>query len=354
MLSNKVLQGLACVVICHLLLAAGCAPEAKKPPQAPPAPAKPAPPAAAQAQPELPRGEPVTLAIKPMVEDTVKYKMTTESLRSIAWEGSVPDKQSFRENRNESRIEMVYTQQIKAASDQNTVAAQITINQLKCFSVVKNETVVDYDSTRQADANNVLSQLIGRGYMIEITGDNHIPTVWDLAEARTVMTGTTPAHQMGLRVFDADIIIEQHELPPLPPPNENRLNVGDTWKRLKTFSFGLMGLKSFDKIYKLTAVKDVAGHKVAEIEMTSLPTAAVESKFLKEKGATELPQMFDTSATYVGSARIDVMAGRIDACREDLNASWVAALPTEGEDPNSEPVILKMTEKRSFNLEKLH
>jgi hypothetical protein len=363
MKSDKVLGRLAVVVISIMLVTAGCGekgaatvakPQAQvsKPPTA--AAATEANKVAPAAKPQPVKQGAVRVAIKPRPDDLTTYKVTTESKRTINWEGAVPNKQTFKEQRNESKVELVYTQRILAVDEEGKAAARITIKSLKCSSVVKNETMVDFDSTRPADANNPLAKMIGQSYSIESTPDNRIPTVFDLSGARTAVGGVLPASQMGLKILSPEVIQERHGTLSLPAAGEDLLVKGDSWKKIKTFSFGMMGVKSFEKIYTLSDIKDTGGRQIVHIDMNAIPTAEIERYFTPEEPTGGIPKMFDSTDTYKGEAEVDLTSGWVEKCREELRASWVTALPAEEQDPNREPVVLKMSETHLYDLERVH
>jgi hypothetical protein len=116
-----------------------------------------------------------------------------------------------------------------------------------------------------------------------------------------------------------------------------------------------MGLKSYEKIYTLKEIRDAAGHQIAVIDMNAIPTSEVEEKYLSQQAGADFPKMFDTNDTYTGSGEIDLTAGRIDSYREDLQASWITAIPSSpGETGDvNEPVVLRMTAVRVYNLERI-
>jgi hypothetical protein len=368
MVSDRVLGRLAVVVISIVLVTAGCgekgAATAAKPQVQVSKPATgPAGAAVAEANKAAPAVEPnkaqaakqgaVRVAIKPRLDDLTTYKVTTESKRTIAWEGSVPDKQTFKENRNESRVELVYTQRIIAVDEAGRAAAQITVKSLKCSSVVKNETRVDFDSSRPADVNNPLAKMIGQSYSVEFTPDNRVPTVFDLAAGRTAVGGVSPASQMGLKILSPEVIQERHGTLALPAAGEDLLAKGDNWKKIRTFSFGLMGVKSFEKIYTLSEVKKTQGRQVVRIDMNAIPTAEIEKHFTVEETGGEFPKMFDSNDVYKGEAEVDLTSGWVEKCREELRANWFAALPAEEQDPNKGPIVLKMSENQLYDLERI-
>lgn len=302
-----------------------------------------------EAAPAVEQKQGLMLALMPITGEQATYRVSTQSQRRINWEGPVGSDEMFKETHNDSNLELIYNESITNVGSNARASAQITIENIKCQSVVKNNTVLDYDSSRAADANNILSKLIGRSYMIEFTPENRIPTVFNLAAGRTLMSGTSVAARMGLKIFSPELIRIHHGTLSLPGP-ERTIKKGDTWSRIRTFDFGLMGLKSFEKIYTLKDVEQTGDRRMAYIEMHAIPTAEVERAFKKRQNEAQLPENFDSNDTYTGRAKVDIGDGRIESCHEELHANWVAALPGEGQQ---EPVVLKMSAIRTYDLEKI-
>ncbi len=97
------------------------------------------------------------IALKPTVGELATYKIITQARRTTKWQGPVPDKAVFDENFNEERVEMVVTRRIQSVDANGVAVAQVTIDELKCLFTSKNQTSVDFDSSRNSDANNPLT-----------------------------------------------------------------------------------------------------------------------------------------------------------------------------------------------------
>ena len=68
-------------------------------------------------------------------------------------------------------------------------------------------------------------------------------------------------------------IKERHAVPGLPEPDKNKVRVKEDWSSIKTVGFGMMGAKSYEKIYVLKEIKDENGRRDAIVEMNAIPTA---------------------------------------------------------------------------------
>jgi hypothetical protein len=310
---------------------------------------------AAKAAPKAAESATVELALKPAAGEQTKYMINTHSRRSIKWQGPVPKKEAFEESFNEDKLDMAVTQRTQSVDANGVVDAQVTIDSLKYLSIIKNFTNVEFDSSKQADASNPLAKLIGLNYTIEFEPNNSMLTIAGLTTAGALLNGQTSADRAGQNILAPETIKERHGALLLPPKGRGKLKPGDKWSIIKTYSFGLMGLKSYEKIYTLKEVRNVAGHRIAVVEMNAIPSSEVESKFRNQQAGANFPKMFDTNEMYSGGGEVDLTAGRIDSYSESLHASWIAALPPnpgESADAN-EPVVLKMTATRDYKIEKI-
>ncbi len=349
---GRILNRVIVAGICCFVFVLGCAREAQQP--VGPA-ARPKERVSEAAKPKPPAPGSVKIALKPTPGEETIYKITTQARRSINWQGPVPQKDAFAESFNDEQAEMVVTQRIQRVDANGRVVAQITIDSLKYLSIIKSQPSIDFDGSRQADANSPLAKLIGQSYTIEFGPDNYIASVSDLSAGRALMSGRTVADRAGLNILSGEAITERHATLPLPQAGQEQLMPGDKWNKIKTFSFGLMGLKSYEKIYTLKEIRDAAGHRIAVIDMNAIPSSEVESKYRGQQAGTNFPKMFDTNDIYTGGGEVDLTAGRIDNFRENLQASWIVALPPNPGEPvdANEPVVLRMTATRTYNLEKI-
>ena len=342
MMKNSILRVLVVTGICCGLFAWGCEQKA----QTGGVEAKPMAPVTASA-----KGE-VKIALKPTVGEKVTYKIVTQARRTTKWQGPVPNQEAFEENYTDERVELVVTRRVQDVDPNGVATAQVTIDGLKSLNTNKNSASVDFDSSRSSDANNPLMQLIGRTYRIEYNTGNSISAVDELPPVNVLLKGETPSDRAGLSMMYPDSITERHSAFALPQPGKQMVKSGDKWSKIKTFSFGKMGLKSYEKIYVLKEVKDVGARMVAVIDMNAIPTSEVEPRFASQKGEVGAPKMFDSNDSYTGGGEFDLNAGRIENYHENFRANWVVALPSKQGD-NSEPVVLNMSSTYVYSIERV-
>ena len=307
--------------------------------------AKPLAPAQAKAQ--------VKIALRPTIGELATYKITTQARRTTKWQGPVPDKAVFEENFNEEWVEMVLTQRIQSVDPNGIAIALVTIDGVKCRYSNKSTASVDFDSSRRSDANNPIMKLIGKTYRIEFSPWNNISAVDDLPSAMMTMKDGTPSGQAGVSILYPEAIIERHGAMQLPEPGQEMLKPGDKWSRIKTFAFGKMGLKSYEKVCTLKEIRDAGGRKIAVIDMNAIPASEVEPKYRGQQAEVDVPKTFDTNDSYTGEGEFDLKAGRIENYHEDLEASWVVALPAKQQGDTGEPVVLKMSAARVYSIERV-
>jgi hypothetical protein len=351
---DRIFRHIIITGICSIVFASGCGPQGEKPVTTPTQPKKQAP-EAVKAAPG-PAEEPgVKIELRPAANAQADYKVTTQVRRTVKWEGPVPEKPAFEESSNEDKVEMVFNQRVQSLDPSGRIIEQIMIEQLKYFSTVKNQTIMDFDSTRQSDANSPLAKLIMQIYSIVVEPNDYIASIsaaWMIAK---LMDANTVADRAGRHLLSPEAITDRHATLLLPRADEARLEPGGRWSRVKTFSFGRMGIKSYEKIYTLREIRDVAGHKIAIIDMNAIPSSEIEEKYRNQQANAEFPQRFDTNETYTGSGEIDLTAGFINNYHENFRTSWIAALPSSPaltEDVN-EPVVLRLTAERTYDLEKV-
>ncbi len=361
------------ILVCLLFLVAGCGSSARKPAEPKvaveepkPEPAKPevpiekpkpepAKPKAVKEKPapQVPPKDAITLAIKPPAGQTTKYKVVEEARRSINWEGPLPDKSAFEEKYNQSRVEVTFTQKIMSVDSEGSAKAQITIDGLKYSSIMKNNTVVEFDSSAQEDSNHPMANLIGKSYVIGIKPDNKIPLITGLADVLASVSGGSTASKAARGIVSTKAIRERHGRFALPGTGKNQLQAGDKWSSVKAFSFDMMGAQAFERIYTLKEVQQAEGRKIVVIEMDSIPSSEMPKEFRKEQGTGDFAKAFDNTTTYTGELQLDLDAGRAEKCVETLQSQWITALPSSKEQESNEPVILKMASTRFYSLERI-
>ena len=341
MRQDKIFGWLASAAACSLLLAAGCAPPGEKI-------AKPEPglQITKAATPET-----VTLALKFTPRDSTIYKVTTQKEKSVKLEGSqpIPD---FKGGHNLNRVEIIFTRQIQSTDDQGNAIAKITIEGLKCLTKIKDNLILDFDSSREEDQNNPLAGLIGQSYTIEISPAGEVIEIIDVSQARAAVRGSSSAHKTASALLELDAIKHRHEIMALPAADKKQLRTGDNWSRITNFTFGMMGSKSYEKIYTLKEIKDTDNRKIAVLEMGAIPTAETIELLDKNQAASNFLEMFDNIETYTGQLKLDLTAGKIEKYTEELETEWIIVDP-EAKQKDKEPAALRMTAIRLYSLEKL-
>ena len=350
MMSDKIFGWLATAVVCSLLLTAGCAPlteEAAKP-EVEPKEEKPKV-VVKEVKPEEEKPT-VELALKFTTQDSTTYKLTMEAQRRIELEGPLPDETVFKGGQTGNRIEMTFTRRIQSVDDNGNAVAEITIEGLKCLSIVRDNTTLDFDSSREKDKNSPLARLIGRSYTIKIAPTGKVTEVIDVKQAQAALKGSSSANKAALTLLSTDVIKKRHGTLTLPDADKNQLSTGDKWSSIKTFSFGMMGSKSYEKIYTLKEIKDTDSRRIIIVEMNAIPT--LEEQLDKEV-AGGFSKMFDNIETYTGRLKLDLTAGKIEKYLEKLQSEWIAVDPSAGQEDDKEPAALKMTAIRLYRLEKI-
>ena len=344
--------GLVTVVICSLLLTAGCAPlaeEAAKP-EVEPKEEKPKV-VVKEVKPEEEKPT-VELALKFTPQDSTTYKLTMEAQRRIEWEGPMPDEAVFKGGQTGNKIEMTFTRQIQSVDDKGNAVAEITIKGLKYLSIIRDNTVLDFDSSREKDKNSPMANLIGQSYTIKIAPTGKVTEVIDVKQAQAAFKGSSSADKAALTLLRPNVIKERHGTLVLPDADKNQLRTGGKWSSIKTFSFGMMGSKSYEKIYTLKEIKDTNGRRIIIVEMNAIPTSDTAEQLDKE-GISGLSKMFDNIETYTGRLKLDLTTGKIEKYLEKLQSEWIAVDPLAGQKDDKEPAALKMTAIRLYRLEKI-
>jgi hypothetical protein len=218
---------------------------------------------------------------------------------------------------------------------------------------VKDNIILDFDSSREKDRNNPLGKLIGQSYTIEITASGQVPNVIDVSGARTAVGGAS-ANQRAARLLLAEVIKEQHSIPVLSAVEKNQLRPGESWSDIKTFSFGPMGSKSYERIYELKKINNIAGRRIAIVEMSVVPSSEKAKELHKEQMTGFLSQMFDNPVeTYTGQLKLDLTAGKVEQYFEEFRSEWVAVDLMAPSEEDKEPDMLRMSATRLYRIERI-
>jgi hypothetical protein len=325
-------------VICVLLMTAGCAGPSEETDQTKIEPVR--------------QEIPVELTLKFNPQETTTYRLARENDRSVEWEGPVESRpKGFTGGHTGNRMEMTFTQKIQSVDDQGNAVARITITALKYVTRVKSNMTLDFDSSREKDLSHPLGQLIGQYYTVELTSSGDVSKVIDADEARAAVKGGTSGHTLASNLLSEEAIKDRHAISALPDANEGSLRLGESWSSVKSFSFDLMGAKSYEKIYTLEEVRDMNGQRIAIARMNAVPSVEEAKELHKEQATSPFSQMFDNTERFTGELELDVTDGKVVVCREEMLIEWFIVDPNP--DDNEQPAALRMTAGRLASLERM-
>ncbi|MFQ6035585.1 MAG: DUF6263 family protein [Sedimentisphaerales bacterium] len=296
----------------------------------------------------------VELALKFVPQDSTTYRVITEAEKAVSWEGPLPEKPSaFKGGHTGNRMEMTFTQRIQSIDNQSNAVAKITIKQLKYLAKVRDNVVLDFDSSREKERDNLLSKLIGKSYTIELSPAGRVLKIIDVNEIQAAIKGDSSAHKAASALLSPDTIKKRHAILALPVAEKNQLRKGDNWSDVAVFSFGMMGSKSYEKIYTLKEIKETDHRQIAIIEMNAIPSSEMVEQMHKEQATGLFSNLFDNIETYRGELKFDLTAGKIEKYIEKLRTEWIAVEPFAGQENDKEPAALRMAATRLHHLQKI-
>ncbi|MHC4586650.1 MAG: hypothetical protein ACYS3N_19140 [Planctomycetota bacterium] len=329
----------ALAVICVMLMALGCADQAED-----------------TIQTELKPQEQKPTAqsgLKSAPAGRATYKVTTDSERGVIWEGPLKNKpKSFVGGHSGNKIEMTFTRQTQSVDDEGSSVVKITINALKYLARIRDKIVLDFDSSRETGLDNPLNKLIGQSYTIELTASGQVSNVIDANDARAAVAGSSISSARASQLLSTQAITVQHSIPALPAGDNMQLILGKTWSDIKTFSFGPMGSKSFERIYEIKEINESDGRQIAIAQMNAVPSAAKAKELYKEQSTGSLSAMFDNTETYTGELRLDLTSGQIEKYIEEFRSDWITVDPTATKQ-EKEPNMLRMSATRIHRIERI-
>jgi len=305
-----------------------------------------------QIEAEIPAEKAFTLALKFNPQESTTYRLARENDRSVEWEGTEESKpKGFTGGHTGKRMEMTFTQTIRSVDDQGNAIADITIQSLKYITRVKSNVTLDFDSSSRKDPNNPLGKLIGQSYTIELTPSGDVSKVMDVGGARSAVEGSTSGHRMATNLLSEKAIKDRHAISALPDANESTVHLGESWSRIKSLSFDLMGAKSYEKIYTLEEVRDINNRRIALARMDAVPSAEEAKELHKEQATSPFSQMFDNTERFTGELKLDLTSGNVWECREEMLIEWFIVDPNPEDDER--PAALRMTAARLAGIERI-
>jgi len=294
--------------------------------------------------------EAVKLTLKFVPGHTVTYQVTSEVQKSVQWQGTPGAKPAaFKGGRTAKRLEMTFEQEVESVDAEGDAVVRITIKALKYLNRVRDSAVLDFDSTRANDPNNPLANLVGGGYKLEISARGKVLALIDVEPLRQAVQGTSAAHDTARRLLSREQILARHQVVALSALDGAAVRPGQDWSSVKTFSFGMMGAKSFEKVYTLKEVQRDAG-SLAVIEMKAIPSAAMAEEMHKSQAVNPFSQMFDNTESYEGRLELELDTGTIRRYVEEMRTEWVVADP-EAVSGGAQPSALRMGATQLYRLE---
>jgi hypothetical protein len=320
-------------------------PEPEKPVETKPEPEKPV---ETKPEPEMP---PVKLALKFEPNDISTYKVTMEAQKSVMWEGPEPSKPSaFKGGQTSNRSEITFTQQIKTVDEEGNAVAQITIKNMKYLAKVRDEVVIDFDSTREKDKADPMHGLIGQSYSITLTPAGQVVAVTGTGNALAAIKGAAATAKTARSLIGGAVVKQRHSIPALPQPEKSTVKKGDGWSALKDFDFGMLGGKTYERIYKLDTIEDSDKGKLVVARMDAVPS--VEKTDDGQAQSTGLlSKLFDNTEEYTGKLTMNLETGKVAKYREQLKSVWLAVDPESAKKPDEEPAALRMKAMRLYEIE---
>ena len=321
--------------VCALLLIAGCAGPSQETERAGIQPIK--------------QESPVELVLTFVPNESRTYRLARENDRSVLWDG--PDEsrpKGFTGGHTGNRMEMTFTQEIRSVDEGGNAVARITITALTYVTRVKDRITMDFDSSRERDQENPLNQLIGQSYTIELTPSGSVAKVIDAESARK---NHTSDNRLVANLLSDEAIRGRHAISALPDTSENPVRLGGSWSRIKSFSFDLMGAKSYEKIYTLEEVRDIRNHRIAIATMNAVPSAEEAKELHKAQATSPFSQMFDNTERFTGGLKLDLTDGSVVECHEELLIEWFMVDPNPDDDER--PAALRLTAGRLVSLERM-
>jgi hypothetical protein len=116
----------------------------------------------------------------------------------------------------------------------------------------------------------------------------------------------------------------------------------------------MMGAKAYERVYTFEDIQQEDGRQVAVVKMEAIPSAVGAGQLHASQPVSPFGSMFDSTGTYEGHLKMDLVAGAVTEYVERMELQWVAA-DTLGaqEAPAAGPAIVKMSATEVYKLERI-
>ena len=278
------------------------------------------------------------------------YKITTEAQKSVEWmNSSVARPAEFQDGRTGNHIEMTFEQRVQEAGDDGALV-EITIKALQYVGESQSKVVLDFDGARDKDPSDPLAKLIGKSYRLRLSPRGEVLAVLDIEPLRRAVKGDAPGAGTAAKLLSEVEIRGRHELPPLSAAKETQVRAGQMWSNIKTLSFGMMGAKSFERVYTLKQAGQEDG--LAIVEMKAIPSSALAEQIHKQQSEGLFSRMFDSMDSYEGRLALDLQRGQVREYVEQMQTEWVIPDP-EAVAAGRRPAAIKMAARQLLRLERI-
>ncbi len=294
---------------------------------------------------EMPAAGMFALKFKPGGSAT--YKVILEKDKSLEFTGEVSEDQSFKSGHTGSKAEITFARQVQSVDSNGVAVEKVTIKALKYLMNVKNQVIVDFDSSRPQDSPNAFNQLVGKSYEITINPKGEVVKVSGAVEIEASVSGNAPAQRAAAQLVSDEIVKKCHEVPALIDAEGENYKPGDKWKGQKTFSFDLMGSDSYEKIYTLKEIKDENGKRTALVDMIAVPGPEAQSD-------ASLSKMFVQTSDYSGTMKFDLTAGQVERYSEQMKSEWTVIDSESAQQTGKALSTIKMGTTELYSFEKIY
>jgi hypothetical protein len=224
---------------------------------------------------------------------------------------------------------------------------RITIQALKYSNHIANRLVVDFDSADPTSQSNPLARLIGQSYTIKLSRRGEVLEIVDAAQARSAIPADSPAYSTAQRLLSDDGIRDRHALAPLAALTQDQVHPGQSWSSVRSFSFSMMGSKSFERVYTLREVSGGDDGRLAVVDMKAIPAVGPAGG---SQAASPFAASLDTTSDYDGQLVFELENGRVREYSEQMRTEWLMLSP-EAAQGQADPSAVKMAANWLWRLE---
>ncbi|MBW8002506.1 MAG: hypothetical protein FVQ80_10860 [Planctomycetes bacterium] len=281
------------------------------------------------------------LVIKYEAGQTGTYKSVVEFRKDYKFEQPSINKTTEKVTTTVSQI--TFDQTIEEVDDKGNAVANITVKVLKYRTHSQQGAQVDFDSTRDEDAQKPLMAVIGESYKIKLSPAGKVIKVVNTKKIRNLVK-QKESKQIAKIIFGNENIKKAHSILAMPDAGKSQVAVGDNWSRIKASPKGMLQPKNYEKVYTLENVARKNGKNIASIKMEAMPTSKRPAKAdqIDDQGMGIFAKMFAGTDNYKGHLILDLDNAKINSYSEKLVATWVAAEPPEEQRTDRGPDVLTM------------